>query len=286
MVSQHERYLNDASFIVERIHNTFFGAPLLTIAERDYTFPFGVLRDLLRLRRSMQIHEGLVVLGKETHSLSSRDSIQSLIPYLDELGIPCAHDDHKRTIDLARSICADFSHIITGNLDLLQFCTETLTVVFPRRGKEGEWDWMSPGMVRDMMGISPAQIPTYMALTDPASLVGVTNRQAARIIEMFGNLDGIYRNLDRIVPVHLRSRLAQRKREVRLAYTQRKSRRARTSFLRTIPTSLTDLDTSANRRRLKQYGFASLCGFLTISEGKQRKSPTNKRDFLSYHAVV
>src|SRR5262249_17066738 len=198
MVNPRERYLIDASFIVEQIHNTFLGAPLLTISGRDSMFPFGFLRDLLRLRRSMQIREGLVVFGRETHSLSSRDSIQNLITYLDELGIPYIHDSHNRTIDLTRSVCTDFNYLITSNLDLLQLTTDSLTVVLPRKAREGEWDWMSPGMVKDTMGIIPAQVPTYMALTDSASMLGMTHRQVSRIIEMFGNLDAIYRNLESI----------------------------------------------------------------------------------------
>src|SRR5262249_40585081 len=124
-------------------------------------------------------------------------------------------------------------------------------------------------------------------LTDSASMLGMTHRQVSRIIEMFGNLDAIYRNLESIVPVHVRSRLEQCEKAIRHVYTLKKSKRARRVSLRTISAdSLANLATAANRRQLKQYGFASLCGLLTITGESQSRSQANIRDRFSYRAVI
>jgi hypothetical protein len=39
------------------------------------------------------------------------------------------------------------------------------------------------------MGIAPTAVPTYLALTSPPEAEALTNRQAVRLIELYGNLD-------------------------------------------------------------------------------------------------
>ena len=92
MVSPESRFLIDAAFIVERAHKTFFGAQLITAAGRDHTFTFGCVRDLLRLRRNLGIRDGVIVFGKETYSVASRERILDLMVVLNELRIPHVHD--------------------------------------------------------------------------------------------------------------------------------------------------------------------------------------------------
>ena len=79
MVSSANRFLIDASFI-ERAQRVFWGAPLITAATRDHTFMFGCVRDFLRLRRNLGIKAGVVILGKETYSVSRRDNVLDLTP--------------------------------------------------------------------------------------------------------------------------------------------------------------------------------------------------------------
>ena len=55
MVSVHNRFIIDATFILKRIHDSFFGAPLLTVDGKDHTFAFGFARDIFRLRRKFDV---------------------------------------------------------------------------------------------------------------------------------------------------------------------------------------------------------------------------------------
>jgi hypothetical protein len=64
-------------------------------------------------------------------------------------------------------------------------------------------------IVKDTIGVAPHHVPTYLALADSSNTTSLTNRQAVRLIELFGDLDGVYGNLRQIVPVHTRIRLAK-----------------------------------------------------------------------------
>jgi 3'-5' exonuclease len=287
MVRAGARFLIDASFIADKIHNTFLGAPLLTVTGRDRTFAFGFLRDLLRLRHALEIHAGLVVLGREAHLLSSQDSIQSLIPYLHNLRIPHIYEPLNRTLDLMHSIRSSFNHIVASDASFLQFSGDSLTVILPGRGADSEWDWISAGTVKEMMGISPAHIPTYLALTDSSSIAGLTNREAVHLIGAFGDLDSIYRNLDRIGSVHTRTKLAQHQATIRYVYVQKKSRCVRRFAVRSFfRDSFDDLDTAANRRQLKQCGFASISTLLSLLSRHQSRLQRSVPDQTSYRAVL
>jgi len=286
MVRAGARFLIDASFIADKIHNTFLGAPLLTVTGRDRTFPFGFLRDLLRLRHALEIHAGLVVLGREAHLVSSQDSIQSLIPYLHNLRIPHIYEPLNRTLDLMHSIRSSFNHIVASDANFLQFSGDSLTVILPGRSADSEWDWISAGTVKEMMGISPAHIPTYLALTDSSSIAGLTNREAVHLIGAFGDLDSIYRNLDRIGSVHTRTKLAQHQATIRCVYVQKKSRCVRRFAVRSFfRNSFDDLDTATNRRQLKQWGFASISALLSLLS-RQSRLQRSVPDQTSYRAVL
>jgi hypothetical protein len=148
--------LIDATFITEKTHGTFLGAPLLMAEGRDSTFVFGFLRDFLRLRRTLRINAGLVLVGRDSYSVTSRDNIHRVIESFKELGIPHIHDPLSPTLNLACSICSHFSHIVTADEKFLQLTGDSLIVVLPRKGKEKEWDWMSSTTVKDMIGVAHA----------------------------------------------------------------------------------------------------------------------------------
>src|SRR5262249_274496 len=151
----------------------------------------------------------------------------SLIPYLHNLRIPHIYEPLNRTLGLMHTIRSSFNHIVASDASFLQFSGDSLSVILPGRGADSEWDWISAGTVKEMMGISPAHIPTYLDLTDSSIIEGLTNREAVHLIGAFGDLDSIYRNLDRIGSVHTRTKLAQHQATIRYVYVQKKSSRLR-----------------------------------------------------------
>ena len=287
MVTSNEQFLIDATFIAEKTHGTFLGAPLLMAEGRDSTFVFGFLRDFLRLRRTLRINAGLVLVGRDSYSVTSRDNIHRVIESFKELGIPHIHDPLNPTLNLACSICSHFSHIVTADEKFLQLTGDSLIVVLPRKGKEKEWDWMSSKTVKDMIGVAPRDIPTYMALTDSSNTASLTNRQAVRLIELFGDLDGVYASLGKIVPVHTRLRLAKSEAQSRSIYAGTTCRHVDGLALKSIATySLNKLDTSANRRRLVRYGFPSLSILLASPTQLRCDRADDVCSPISYQAAV
>ncbi len=265
MVTSENRFLIDAAFIAERIHKVFWGAPLMTATGRDHTFSFGCVRDFLRLRHKLGIKAGVLIIGKEAYSASSRDSVLDLIATLKELNIPHVHDPLNLGLHVIDHMRSGFSHIVTADRRFLQFCTNDLIIVLPREGKQVEWDWMSSDTVKTMMGIVPKEIPTYLTLTDPSSAAALTNKQAIRLVELHGNIDSIYGNLAQVVSGQIRRKLAECESSIRECYAGNRCEPVGSPMLNPAQEdSLHELDTANSRQLLKRYGFHSL---LTLLEG-------------------
>ena len=287
MVTPENRFLIDAAFIVERTQKTFSGAPLMTAAGRDHTFTFGCVRDFLRLRRKLGIKVGVLIIGKEAYSVSSRDNVLDLIAILKELKIPHVHDPLNLGLHVASRLHSEFSHIVTVDRRFLQFCTEDLIVVLPREGKQIEWDWMSSETVKTMMGIGPKEIPTYLALTDPSSPAALTNNQAIRLVELYGNIDSIYRNLGKVVSAQIRKKLAECESSIRQSYAENRCDPLGNLMLNPVQDiSLDALDTVNSRQLLMKYGFHSLVALLANPSEVRPVSQGSPPSSESYHAVV
>ena len=54
---------------------------------------------------------------------------------------------------------------------------------------------MSAETVRKVLGVTPPDVPTYLALTEIGNAETLTNRQAVRLIELYGNVPSLYENL-------------------------------------------------------------------------------------------
>ena len=59
MIDTRETFLNDGTGVFAASHTAFLGTPLLVVGAEDYTFVFGVIRDLLRLRQKLGINQGV-----------------------------------------------------------------------------------------------------------------------------------------------------------------------------------------------------------------------------------
>lgn len=115
MVNSENSFLIDATFIIERTHKTFLGTPLLMVQGRDRTFTFGFAREFLRLRNTLGIRSGVLVIGKNSRLIASDKNIQDLVEFFRTLDIPCVHDPQNDVLHIAGSMTSGFSHIVTGD---------------------------------------------------------------------------------------------------------------------------------------------------------------------------
>ncbi len=131
--------------------------------------------------------------------------------------------------------------IVTGDRDVYQLVEDPhVRVLYNRRGVS-DYVLYDEGGIRERTGVDPREYPEYAALRgDPSDnlpgVPGVGEKTAAKLINDYGSLDGIYANLDKLTP-KLRASLADNESRVRL------NARA-TPLVRDVPV---DLDVDALR---------------------------------------
>jgi len=95
------------------------------------------------------------------------------------------------------------AHIITGDRDLLQLVDDNTAVELPpSRGSQTPKVYGIPDVV-DYFGVLPGQVVDWKALVGDTSdnipgVKGVGQKTATRLLQQYGNLDGIYENVDSI----------------------------------------------------------------------------------------
>ncbi len=92
--------------------------------------------------------------------------------------------------------------ISSGDRDCLQLVTDNITLLYPRKGVS-DLARMTPAAVEEKYGLAPQRYPDLAALVGETSdnlpgIPGVGPKTAAKWIGLYGNLDGIIANVDRI----------------------------------------------------------------------------------------
>lgn len=122
------------------------------------------------------------------------------IPVVEVAGVEA--DDVLATI-ADRAIAKGFhAYIVTGDRDSMQLASDDLTILYTLRGIS-EMAEMTPDAVEDRYGVPPSSYVAYAALRGDNSdnlpgVPGVGEKTAAKLITQFGDLDGIYANIDEI----------------------------------------------------------------------------------------
>jgi len=286
MVRRGDSFLVDTTFIVESVHSTFLGAPLLQSSGRDRTFTFGFARDALRIRHALGIRKGMLVIGGEAHSAVGRQNVNSIAEFLRELRVPYISDSRRSALELVSSYCPQFTHIVTTDRRQLRLCTEDVSVVMPRKGARGQYDCLWPGAVKTLLGVGPVDVPTYLAVTEGLGASGLTGRQAMRLVEFWGDLDGVYNHLTEITSRHVRDKLVEGENAAREYYTRARATPGRSDRLRRVENASLRLDTSRARRILKRYGFHSLLPLLPVPPSSPAVRPPVSSSGRDYQAVA
>ena len=256
--------LLDLTFIFRKIHQSFIGAPLLTIgSKKDYTFLFGVLRELLRIRQKLGINNGTLALGREAFSVTSEDNIEDVVTLLREIEFPFICNSNKSILDICFLLAPQISYIFTSDARILQLTKDNLGIIF--WGGSAISTYSSPKDIKTGIGINPEYMPTYLTLTKSSSST-LTKRQAIRLIELHGSLESIYENAQKITP-KIREWLFLNEKSIFKFYRYNRVERNKSPESYKIGNRRIDLDNPRTIALLKEYGFFSLIRLL--------KKPTN-----------
>ncbi|MBM3231678.1 DNA polymerase I, partial [Candidatus Peregrinibacteria bacterium] len=100
--------------------------------------------------------------------------------------------------------------IVTGDRDAFQLASDNIRIAIPHKGYQ-QAEYLGPKEVEAKFGIRPDQVPSYKGLSGDSSdnlpgVRGIGPKTAAKLLQDYGTLEGIYENLSKIKPV-LREKL-------------------------------------------------------------------------------
>ncbi len=127
---------------------------------------------------------------------------------LDSLDIPVVKvpgwegDDILGTIAARGDAKGYETLLVTGDKDACQLASEHTRIVNTKKGIS-EVVIYDPAGVEEKYGVKPGQIPDYLGLMGDASdniagVPGIGPKSAAKLLQRFGSMEGIYENLDQL----------------------------------------------------------------------------------------
>jgi DNA polymerase-1 len=148
----------------------------------------------------------------------ARQLLETLrIPLVDLAGYEA--DDVIATLATKAAAAGDDVIVVTGDRDTYQLVEDPhIRVLYNRRGVSDYALYDEAGIV-ERTGVHPTVYPQYAALRgDPSDnlpgVAGIGEKTAAKLINTYGGIDGIYAHLDDLTP-KLRESLAQSESQVR-----------------------------------------------------------------------
>ncbi|GAB4283388.1 MAG: hypothetical protein Fur0025_13310 [Oscillatoriaceae cyanobacterium] len=112
-------------------------------------------------------------------------------------------DDIIGTISQKAATAGYQVQILSGDRDLFQLVTDTISVLYLSPGKKAITNQFGPEQVQEKLGILPTQVVDYKALCGDKSdsipgVLGIGEKTAVQLLKEYGDLDNIYNSLDKI----------------------------------------------------------------------------------------
>ncbi|MGC2577176.1 MAG: hypothetical protein WA376_06325, partial [Terrimicrobiaceae bacterium] len=130
-------FLIDATFLLEDAEKAFLGAAAIVDSHgRNNSVVYGAVRDMLRLRGTLGIVSGVVVVGAEATKVSTKPNIENLRDCLHALGTYVVHKPNACVGTLCRSILKDRigRWIVTRDKALMQLAGPRCGVIVTAEG--------------------------------------------------------------------------------------------------------------------------------------------------------
>jgi DNA polymerase-1 len=287
MVSTKQTYLVDTTFILRRTADAFHGAPLLVVDGKDHTFTYGFLRDLLVVRRALGVTRGVLAVGMEGHAAANDADVTALVEFAEHLGLPVVHKQRRSVLDICNQLSDAATHLITGDAKLIQLATERLSVIRPKA--PNEFECLTPTAVPLQVGVTPIQVPTLLALhnTENGSkkTEALTKKQAVRLVELYGDLESIYANLDEINAAAIRDKLASDREAIMRTYSHSQVDDSPVQVTIDVNRLEWRLDNKRVAKVLHAHRFHSLVRLLSLPDDVRPLVPVQVRETNDYRAV-
>lgn len=240
---------------------------------------------MLRLRRTLGIARGIMVVGADADEVSSTLNVEIFRDFVLSIGTNVLHEPTVRVGALCRSILPDrkATWIVTRNKALMQLVNARCGVILASEGAAPEVT--TENGLASRYRIRPEQVPSFLALTDAGSAASLTTKQAVRLLEAYGTLNAAFdrSGADAISPKTRRYLSANK--AMLLARLQELTVIEHIGIRRTVPMGPIVRNDQESRRAFKDYGFPSL-GRLMESPRKVELIGTARDNNYAYVAVV
>src|SRR3972149_6166803 len=158
---------------------------------------------------------------------SMPENLRAQIPFIKEiaaaLGIPILEEEGYEADDLIGSIAKKLEGegvdtvIVSGDKDLMQLITPQVTMYDPMKDKT-----YNIPQVKERFGVPPEKVVEVMGLCGDTSdnipgVPGIGEKTAARLIEQFGSIEELLKNLDKVKNPTIRNNLAHYAEQARLS---------------------------------------------------------------------
>jgi DNA polymerase I len=278
--------LIDLTFLLESSEQSFYGAPLILGSQgEDHTVLYGVARGLLRLRKSVGIQHGLVIIGSEASAASTEANVGSVLHFLTRLHTPVVYDPNARAGTLCRRLAPSARWVVTQNKAFFQLVSDDFGVIVPDMAGSG-LEIVRVESLRASVGVRPSQVPSFLALTDGGKKALFTKRQAIRLLEVHDDLRAVFRDVAAVSSKQMRRQLSANERVLmdRLcdmtleeeAYSSSPPSRSELAFIR---------DDQNSAGILREYGFWSLVRMLPQSVSTGVPASAKVKREVAYKAI-
>lgn len=279
-------FVIDATFLLDDAEKSFFGsAPLVDGCGRNTSVVYGAVRDMLRLRRTLGIDRGIVIVGADAGEVSSSLNVDIFRDFLLGIGTNVLLQPTVRVGALCRSILLDrkTTWIVTRNKSLMQLINTSCGVIMAPEGADPEV--ITEDALASRYRIRPEQVPSFLVLTGAGSAESFTAKQAVRLLEVYGTLNAALESsgADALSPKTRRYLSANK--AMLLARLQELTVIDHVGERRAASMGPIARNDEESRRSCKDYGFPSL-GRLLESPPKVELVGTVRDSNHAYVAVV
>ncbi|MDC7239387.1 MAG: 5'-3' exonuclease H3TH domain-containing protein, partial [Spirochaetales bacterium] len=216
-------YLLDGYSLIYRSYFGFIRSPLRNPDGKNVSAVFGFFRALLSILNKRDTLRFVVTMDSKTKTFrhemypeykatrdKSPDDLFEQIPViediLEKMGIPVVRVDGFEADDLMGTLACRSREerrpcfIISGDKDLLQFTGDGVKIM---KLEKGSFIEMDRDDVFEDRGVWPEQIVDYLSLVGDTAdnvpgVAGIGPKTAAKLLQEYGTLDGIYENVEKI----------------------------------------------------------------------------------------
>ena len=217
-------YILDSYGLIFRCYFAFINRPLTNKNGENISALFGFFRNLHYILEHYKPSCIIAAMDSKTKTFrhefypeykatrnKTPEDLHAQIPWitdiLEKMGVPVLQCDGYEADDIIATVVKKCEgtgrqcRILSGDKDLMQLVTETTNILKPENG--GGWKLTKAEGVEAEWGVKPAQLLDLLSLYgDTADNIpgvqGIGVKTAGKLLNAFGDLDGIYANIENI----------------------------------------------------------------------------------------